>query len=87
MKNFRIQHIDRNSYKELIDNSHLIDEFKRLCEGFKFVYLWDDPGITPEMCQMYARNVPAKETSGNFIYSVERLYSKININQRKSIYL
>ena len=27
---FRIQHIARNSYKELVENSHLIDEFERL---------------------------------------------------------
>ena len=44
---FRIQHIARKSYKELIENSQLIDEFERICEGFTFVYSWDDTEITP----------------------------------------
>ena len=57
---FRIQQISRKSYKELIDNSQLIDGFERLCTSFTFVDLWDDPKITPEMFQIYARHVPAK---------------------------
>ena len=48
---FRIQHIARNSYKELIDNSQFIESFERLCEGFTFLYLWDGPEISPETFQ------------------------------------
>ena len=48
--------------------------------------MWEDPEITPEMFQIYARNFPAKEASRNFISSVKILHSTINRNQRKSIY-
>ena len=65
----------------------MIGEFERLCGGFTFVYSWDDPDITPETFRIYVRNVPAKESSHNFIYSVKRLHSKINRNQRELIYL
>ena len=41
----RVQRIFRNSYEELIDNSHITDEFERLCKGFTFVGSWDDPKI------------------------------------------
>ena len=44
---FSIQQISRKSYKELIENSQLIDEFERICKGFTFVYSWDDTEITP----------------------------------------
>ena len=64
----------------------MIDEFERLFKGFIFVYLLDDPEITSETFQIYAVNVPAKESSHNFIYYVKIILSKINRNQRKSIY-
>ena len=60
MKFFRIQQISRNSYKELIYNSQLIDEFERIYKVFTFVDYWDDPEITPETFRIYARYVPAK---------------------------
>ena len=69
---FRIQHIGRNSYKKLIDNSQLIDEFERLFKFFTLVDSWDDPEINPEMFLIYAINLPAKEASCNFIYSVKK---------------
>ena len=84
---FRIQHIDINSYKGLIENSQLIYEFECLFKGFTLVYLWDDTEITPETFQIYAINVLAKEASRNFVYDVKIIHSKINKNQRKSIYL
>ena len=77
--------ISRNSSKSNIDNSQLIDEFERLCEGFKFTYLWDNPKITPETFLIYAINVPAKEASCDFIYSADILNHKNNRNKRKSI--
>ena len=80
-------HLYRYIEIEIIDNSQLIDEFERLYKGFKFVDSWDDPEIIPEMFRIYARNVPVKEASRNFIYCIEILHSKINRNQRKSIYL
>ena len=80
---FGFQQIAINGYKELINNPHLIDKFKRLCEGFTFVNSWDDLEMTPKMFRIYARNVPAKEASRNFIYSVKRIHSKNNRNQRK----
>ena len=43
---FRIQCIARDSYKELIDNSQLIDEFEQIYEGFTFVYFCDDTETT-----------------------------------------
>ena len=58
---FRIPQIDRNSFKELIDNPKLIENFERLCEGLAFVDSWIDPNITPEMFRIYDRNVPAKK--------------------------
>ena len=76
---FRIQHSSRKIHKEIIENLHLIDEFERLCEGFTFVDLWDDPEIIPEMFRIYSRNVPAKEAPLNFIYSVKIIHFKINI--------
>ena len=74
---FRIQHIVRKSYKELIDNSQLIDEFERFYEGFTFADSWDYPEITPETFRIYARNVPAKEASRNFIYSVKKITLRV----------
>ena len=47
--------------------------------------MWDDPEITPETFRIYTRNLPAKDASLNFIYSVKRLHSRINRNQSKSI--
>ena len=38
----------------------MIDDFERLCEGFTFEDSWDDPEISPETFQIYARNVPEK---------------------------
>ena len=84
---FRIKQIARNSYKDILDNSQLIDEFERLCKGFTFVDSWDDPEITSETFQINARNVPGKYSSCDFFYSVERLHSNIHINQNKFIYL
>ena len=43
---FRIQCIARDSYKELIENSQLIDEFEQIYKGFTFVYFCDDTEIT-----------------------------------------
>ena len=63
----------------------MIGEFERLCKGFTFVDLWDYTEIASETFQMYARNVPTKEASCNFVYSVKILHYKININQSKSI--
>ena len=60
----------------------MIDKFKRLCEGFTFVNSWDDLEITPETFWIYAINVAAKETSHTFIYSVDKLHSKIYRNKR-----
>ena len=37
------------------------------------------------MFRIYAINFPAKEAYRNFTYSINRLHSKIYINQRKSI--
>ena len=84
---FRIQHIDRKNYKEIIENSHMIDEFERLCESFTFVYSRDYPETTPETFRIHARNVPSKESPRNLIYSIKILRYNININQSKSIYL
>ena len=50
----------------------MIDDFERLDEGFTFLDSWDDPEITPETFRIYAGNFPAKEASGNFIYSVKK---------------
>ena len=47
---FSIQYVARTSYKELIEDSQLIDEFERLEKGFIFVYLWDDH-VTPHLFQ------------------------------------
>ena len=80
---FRIQQIARHNYQDLIDNSHLIDEFVDLCNGFTFVDNWEDPEITPDTFCIYARNVPAKEASRNFIRSVERIH--IEYTKRKCI--
>ena len=82
---FRIHQIARKFYKELIENSQLIDGFERLCGGFMFVDLLYDPEITPETFRIYAKNFPAEEASRNLIYSVKIIHSKTNINQRKSI--
>ena len=68
---FRTQQIARKSYKELIENSQLINEFENLCVGFSFVDSWNDPQITPDTFRVYARNVPAREASRNLIHSVE----------------
>ena len=83
---FRIQQIDRNIYKELIENLQFIDEFEWIYKGFKLVDSLDDPKNTPEMFRIYARNVPSKEASSNFICSIGRIHSKNNRNKGKSIY-
>ena len=44
---FKIQQIAKTIYKELIENSQLIDEFEWICKNFTFVDLWHDPDINP----------------------------------------
>lgn len=60
---FRLQQIARTSYKELLENPDLINEFEHLCDGFTFVQSWNSPLITPDTFHIYARNIPAKEAS------------------------
>ena len=63
----------------------MINEFENLCLDFSFVDSWNDPQITPDTFRIYARNIPAKEESRNFIHSVEQIHSQANRRQRKYI--
>ena len=82
---YRLQQIARMNYKELNDNADVINEFEQLCEGFTYVESWDDPKITPDTFRIYARNIPAKEASRNFVESVKRIYNKEEYIIRQSI--
>jgi hypothetical protein len=73
---FRIQQIARKNYKELLENPQLIAEFEQLCDGFTFVPSWDSPLITHDTFRIYARNIPAKEASRNFVTSVKRKFTQ-----------
>lgn len=71
---YRLQEIARMSYRELENNPELIEEFKELCDGFTFVDSWADEKITPETFRIYARQIPAKQASKDFIESVKQHY-------------
>ena len=79
-----MQQIARLDYRVLKENYNLINEFEQLCDGFTFVDSWNDNKITPETFRIYARNIPAKEASRNFVESVKRVYAASEIKLRKS---
>ena len=77
----------QKNYKELLENPQLIAEFEQLCDGFTFVPSWDSLLITHDTFRIYARNIPAKEASWNFVTSVKRKFTQEQLRLRSSIYL
>ena len=82
---FRLQQIARLSYNELRESEDLQYEFERLCEKFTFADSWDDPSITPGTFRIYAKNIPAKTASKDFVRSVKNHIQMENYRERKAI--
>ena len=68
-----------------MENPNFIEEFERLCDGFTFVDSWDSEKITPDTFRAYARNVPSKIASRDFISSVQRTYQEDQLTFKYSI--
>jgi len=79
----RLQYITRLPSNKLDDDT--INEFKRLCEGFTFVSDWTDLNISPSTYRIYARQVPAKEATNNFMTSIRNQIPPQEQCERQSV--